>query len=97
MSVINFYAIFELYCPATGIFFTPVGKLGMALHEMWEVSALPIGFLPYEEYFPCEVELALLERQESALFKTYRELMCHFYICSSMHVNHKRASSSSKS
>ena len=30
----NFYAIFELYCPATGTFFTPVGELGMALHEM---------------------------------------------------------------
>ena len=35
----------------------------MALHEMWEVSALPLESLPYEEYFPCEVELALLEKQ----------------------------------
>jgi len=34
MSVANFYAIFELYCPATGTFFTPVSELGMALHEM---------------------------------------------------------------
>ena len=32
MSVANFYAIFELYCLATGTFFTPVGELGMALH-----------------------------------------------------------------
>ena len=52
MSVANFYAIFELYCLAKGIFFTPTSKLGMALHEMWEVSALPKGSLPYEEYFP---------------------------------------------
>jgi len=36
MSVANFYAIFELYFPATGTFFTPVGELGMTLHEMWE-------------------------------------------------------------
>jgi len=36
----------------------------MALHEMWEVSALPMGYLPYEEYFPCEAELALLEKQK---------------------------------
>ena len=43
MSVANFYAIFELYCPATWTFFTPVGELGMTLHEMWEVSALPMG------------------------------------------------------
>jgi len=75
MSVGNFYATFELYCPATGTFFTPVDELGVTLHEMWEVSALPMGSLPYEEYFPCEAELALLEKQESALFETYRELM----------------------
>jgi len=56
MSVANFYAIFELYCPATETFFTPVGELGMALHEMWEVSARPLGSLRYEEYFPCEAE-----------------------------------------
>ena len=62
MSVANFYAIFELYCPATGTFFTPVGELGMAFHEMWQVSALPMGSLPYEEYFPCESELVLLEK-----------------------------------
>ena len=85
MSVANFYAIFELYCPATGTFFTPVGELGMALHEMWEVSALPLGSFPYEEYFPCEAELTLLEKKEPALFETYRELMCHLYICSSIH------------
>jgi len=49
-----------------------------------------------KEYFPCETELALLEKQEPALFETYRELMCHFYICSDMHGNHKVASCSSK-
>jgi len=32
MSVANFYAIFELYCPATGTFFTPIGEFCMALH-----------------------------------------------------------------
>ena len=49
MSVANFYAIFELHCLATGTFFTPVNELGMALHEMWEVSALPKGSLPHVE------------------------------------------------
>ena len=71
MSIANFYAIFELYCLATGTIFTPVGELSMALHEMWEVSALPMGSFPYEEYFPCEAELALLEKQKPALFETY--------------------------
>ena len=97
MSVANLYAIFKLYCPAKGTFFTPVGELGMTLHEMWEVSALPMGYLPYEEYFPCEPELALLEKKEPALFETYRELMCHFYICSDMHGNYKGGSHSLKS
>ena len=96
MSVANFYAIFELYCPATRTFFT-IGELGMALQEMWEIFALPVGSLPYEEYFPCEAELTLLEKHEPALFETYWELMCHLYICSSMHGSHKGASCSSKS
>ena len=68
MKVACFYAILELYCPASGTFFTPIGELGMTLHEMREISALPFGSLPYEEYFPCETELALLEKQEPALF-----------------------------
>ena len=37
ISVPTFYAIMEMYCPASGTFFTPVGELGMMLHEMWEV------------------------------------------------------------
>ena len=86
------HAIFELYCPALGTFFTPVGELGLALHEIWEVSALPFGSLPYEEYFPCEAELALLEKQEPALFETYRELICHLHICSSIHGSSKGTS-----
>ena len=40
MSIANFYAIFELYCLVTGTFFTPVGEVGITLHEMWEVSTL---------------------------------------------------------
>ena len=97
MSVINFYAIFELYCPVIGTLFTPVDELRMALHEMWEVSALPMGSLPYEAYLPCESELALLEKHEPALFETYRELMCHFYICLDVHGSYKRSSNSLKS
>lgn len=29
------FAILELYSPATNTFFTPNGKIGLALHEMW--------------------------------------------------------------
>ena len=30
----TFYAIFELCCPTSGNFFTPVGELGLVLHEI---------------------------------------------------------------
>ena len=43
------------------------------------------------------MELALLEKQEPALFETYRELMCHVYICSDMHGSYKGGSNSLKS
>jgi len=41
--------------------------------------------------------LALLEKQEPALFETYWKLMCHLYICSRMHGSHKGALCSLKS
>ena len=62
----------------SGTFFTPIGKFGMVLHEMWEVSNLPMGSLPYEE-------LEQLEKKEPTLYEIYRELMCHFYICLDLH------------
>ena len=34
VTVPNFYSIFELYYPFTGTFFTPVGDLGLTLHEI---------------------------------------------------------------
>jgi len=51
LSVPNFYAILELYCLASGTFFIPVDNLGLALHEMWDVSNLPMGYQPYDECF----------------------------------------------
>ena len=49
VSAPNFYIHFELYFPSSKMFFTLVGELGLALHVMWEVSKLPMGFLLYEE------------------------------------------------
>ena len=67
ISIPNFYAILKMYCSTLGMFFTPIGKLGMALHEMWEVSNLPMGSKPYEEYFPCTKELAQPEKDKLAM------------------------------
>ena len=39
ISVPTFYAILKLFYPASGMFFTPVGELWMALHEMRSVKS----------------------------------------------------------
>ena len=44
-----FYAILERYNPETCTFFTPIREMGLALHEMYEVSRLMIGDASYEE------------------------------------------------
>ena len=75
----NFFAIFEPYCPASGTFFTLVGELGLALHEMWEISNLPMGSIPYEEYFRCTIELEKMKKDDLEMFETYWKLICHFY------------------
>jgi len=85
ISVPNFFAIFKLYCPALETFFSPVSELGMALHDIWEVSNLPMVLLPYKEYFHCMMELEQLEKDDPALFETYRESICHFYIYLDVH------------
>jgi len=36
----NFYGILDHYNPLTGTFFTPVREMGLALHELYEVSGL---------------------------------------------------------
>ena len=90
ISVPNFFAIFELYCPASGTFFTPVDELGLALHEMWEISNLSIGSMSYEEYFSCKMELEM-EKDDLEMFETYQKLMCHFYICMDIHNTHENA------
>ena len=83
ISMPNLFAIFKLYCPASGTFFTPVGELGLALLK-WE-SNLPMGSMPYEEYFSCMMELEKMEKDNLEMFETYQELMCHFYICMDVH------------
>ena len=91
ISVPNFFAIFNLYFSASGTFFTPVGELGLALHEMWEISNLPIGSMSYEKYFPCIIELEQIEKDDPKMFEIYRELMCHFCICMDVHNTHGNA------
>ena len=71
INIPTFYAILEMYCPTSGIFFTLVDKLRMVLHEMCKVSHLPMGSFLYEEYFSCAEELAQLEKKEPVLYEIY--------------------------
>jgi len=54
--------------------------MGFALHEIFEVSGMSMGDLPYDEYIPITEELHLLKRDVPQVYETYREVLCHFYI-----------------
>jgi len=58
------YAILERYNPETCTFFTSIGEIGLALHEMYEVSGLMIGDAPYEEYVPSTEEQYMLKKSD---------------------------------
>lgn len=45
--------------------------MGLALHELYEVSGLPIGDDPYEEYVPTGEELHLLKAQNPMVYDIY--------------------------
>ena len=77
----NFYGVLEQYNPLTGTFFTPVGEMGLALHELYEVSGLVMGDAPYEVYVPTSEELHLLKKEDPQVYETYWEVLCHFHIC----------------
>ena len=81
INIAQLFSILELYNADTCTFFTPEGELGMALHEMHEVSGLPMGEVPYEEFIPGSVELRRLQSDHPQVYETFWELMCHFHIC----------------
>ena len=55
--------------------------MGLALHELYEVSGLVMGDAPYEEYVPTSEELHLLKKENPQVYETYWEVLCHFHIC----------------
>lgn len=59
-----------MFYSETGTFFTLVGKLRLALNEMFEVSALSMREVPYEEYSPITKKL---KEGSSYLFKNLKE------------------------
>ena len=64
-----FNGVLKRYNPLTDIFFTLVGEMGLALHEMYEVSGLVIGDALYEEYVLTTEEL--YKSEDPQVYETY--------------------------
>ena len=45
--------------------------MGLALHDMYEVSGLVIRDASYEEYVPLTEELHLLKKSDPLVYETY--------------------------
>ena len=67
----HLYGILECYNLWTCTFFTPVGEIGLTLHDLYEVSGLIIGDAPYEEYIPTTKELHLLKKDDPQVYEIY--------------------------
>lgn len=70
-SLYHLFSLLEIFNSKTGIFFTSVDKLGLALHEMFEVSTLLMGEVPYGEHIPITEELSMLRAKDKCIYKTY--------------------------
>jgi len=49
--------------------------MGLALHKMYKVSDLVIGYAPYEEYLPSTEKLHLLKKSHPLVYETYWEVL----------------------
>ncbi|MFG1569943.1 hypothetical protein ACDT16_13740 [Staphylococcus aureus] len=76
-----FLALLERYHEDTGTFFFPGGEMGLALHEMYDISKLPWGDEPYEEYTPSREEFMGLENKYPDMMEVYKELLSHYQSC----------------
>jgi len=77
----HFFAMLELYNRDKCTFLTPSGELGFAFHEIYKVSGLLMGEMPYEEYIPGTEELHVPKNKAPQVYETYWELLCPYHIC----------------
>ncbi|ONK66765.1 uncharacterized protein A4U43_C06F11710 [Asparagus officinalis] len=80
MSVPHFLALLELYNPNANTFLTKHGELGLALHEMYKISSLPMRNMIYQEYFPSNKELQQLKSRTPNRYNTFWDLAYHYHI-----------------
>lgn len=77
-STYHLYSILEIYNFKSEMFFTPIGELNFALHEMFEVLLLSMGELPYKEMVSTLEKLRQMRTEDPQVYETYWEVMCHF-------------------
>lgn len=80
-SAYQLFSILEIYNPKFGTFFTLVGELSFLLFEMFKNSLLSIGEMLYMEIVPTTEELRQMKTQDSKVYETYWEMMCHLCVC----------------
>ena len=71
----------ELYNPYTCTFFTPSRELGFSLHEMYEVSGLPMEEMPYEKYIPGTEEFCSEESGSTSLRNLLGVIVPLLHLC----------------
>lgn len=76
----HFFCILETYNTKINTFFTPVGELRFALHDIHEILALSIDETPYEEYILGAKELLRLKAIPPPIL-CLLGVMCHYHIC----------------
>lgn len=64
-SAYYLFSILVMYNSMSEMFFTPIGELGFALHDMFEVSLLSMEELPYNELVPTMEELRWMKTHDS--------------------------------
>ncbi|XP_020262898.1 uncharacterized protein LOC109838879 [Asparagus officinalis] len=79
VSCRHFLALLETYMPDSNTFLTGDGELGLALHEMHQVSGLLMGDYPYQEYFPSNQQLWRLKHDDPDMYATLWDLTCHYH------------------
>ena len=76
----NFFVMLEKYNPDTCTFFALAEEMEFVVHEMFEVSGLSMGDLPYEEYISDTEELHLLKKDAPQVYETYWEVLCLTFV-----------------
>lgn len=70
-SPYHLFSLLAMLNSKTNMFFTPVGKPEVALHELFEMSTLSMEEILYGRYIPMSKELNMLKTKDIRIYKIY--------------------------